>query len=364
MEYPAPVEDRSRPVSYSWNVTAQSDPEAFDRYQDSMRDIYAVDGVDKDARADFISETSGSLFDNGSIARGFSVPQTLRRTAGTVRSSGLDAINIFVLFAPLVGDADGADIRSSAGSIHFRDLSRPSVSRAETIDLVTLMIPRMAAPLWMRDGGVHGLSISPENPMGKLLAGHLCLLAETAPNLTHGEGAAAIEAALLITERAVGRRGPVSPEQMSAIHATVRRQATRYMHQRLLDPRLTVQDIARAAGVSRTTLFRAFAPGGLRRYMLDLRLDRARSALSGRDPRRQTVAEVAYRHGFASAAHFTRLYRERFGHAPGEMAARRLETRVFADGSRSTFRHGLVVNWLRGRNLARPVAAPRVLRSA
>lgn len=358
-----PVDDRSRPVSYSWDVTTQSDPDAFDGYHQSMRDIYDVEGVDPDARAGFVSRTMGSVFDNGSIARGYSVPQTLRRTAGTVRASGLDAINVFVLFAPLVGDADGADIRSSAGSIHFRDLSRPSVSRAEAIDLVTLMIPRIAAPLWMRDGGIHGLAISPDNPMGRLLASHLCLLADTAANLRHDEGAAAVEAALLIAERAVGRHSTATPEQLSAIHATVRHRATRFMRQRLLDPQVTVQDIAAASGVSRTTLFRAFAPGGLRRYMLDLRLDGARAALGGRDPRRQMVAEVAYRHGFASAAHFARLYRERFGHAPGEMAARRLEARALAETPRGAFRHDMVVNWLCGRT-TRGARAPRVLRSA
>lgn len=353
------IDDRSRPVSYAWNVTAQTEPDAFDRYYESMRDIYDVDDVCDDDRAGFISQTSGALFDNGTIARGLSVPQTLRRTAGTIRASGLDAISIFILFAPMVGDADGADVRAPAGSIHFRDLARPSVSRVMAIDLVSLMIPRTVAPLWMRDGGLHGLAISPENPMGRLLAGHLRLLGDTASTLSHAEGAAAIEAALLITERAVGRRSLASPEQLSAIHATVRSQATRYMSRRLLDPELRVQDIAAAAGVSRTTLFRAFAPGGLRRYLLDMRLDSARSSLSGRDPRRQTVAEVAYRHGFASAPHFTRLYRERFGHAPGEMAARRQDTRVMSDGWRSTIRHDLVVNWLRGRG-----PATRVLRSA
>lgn len=360
-----PIEDRSRPVSYSWNITARSNPDAFDRYYDSMRDIYAVDDVDEASRAGFISRTSGSVFDNGSIARGFSGAQTLRRTAGMVRSSGLDAISIFVLYGPLVGDVEGVDVRSGPGSIHFRDLARTSASRLETVDLVSLMIPRMVAPLWMRDGGVHGLTISPENPLGKLLASHLCLLAETASGLTHSEGAAAIEAALLITERAVGRHSPISPEQMSAVHATVRRRATRYMHQRLLDPRLTVQDIVTAAGVSRTTLFRAFAPGGLRRHMLDMRLDRARAALNSRDPRRQTVAEIAYRHGFASAAHFTRLYRERFDHAPGEVAVRRLEPRGVSDGSRSTFRHDLVVDWLRARSGgSRLRIAEKALRSA
>lgn len=361
-----PVEVRGRPVSYAWNVAARSDPDAFERYHHSMRDIYDVDGVADPLS--FTSQTSGTVFDGGSIARGFSVPQILRRTSSTVRASGLDAISIFVLFAPLIGDADGADVRAGSGSVQFRDLARPSVSQLGGLDLVSLMIPRMAAPLWMRDGGLHGLSISPENPMGRLLAGHLCRLADTAAELSHDEGDAAIEAALLIIERAVGRMSTGTPEQLSAIHATVRERAGHYMRQRLLDPAMTVQDIAQAAGVSRTTLFRAFAPGGLRRHMMDLRLDRARSALGSRDPRRQTVAEIAYRHGFASAAHFGRLYRDRFGHAPGEVAVRRLETRVLADGSRTTFRHDMVVNWLRGRSqgvrLPAPVTGQRARRSA
>lgn len=356
------TEDRSRPVSFAWNVTADADPDAFDRYHDSMRDIYDVEEVDAEARAGFISRTSGALFDNGSIARGFSASQTLRRTPATIRSSGLDAISLFVMFAPLVGDADGADVRSAAGAVHFRDFTRPSVSRVTPIDLISLMIPRDLSPLWMRDGGIHGLVIAPENPMGRLLISHLSLLARDAAALTHGEGAAAIEAALLITERAVGRQSPATPEQLSAVHATVRHRATRYIAQRLLDPRLTVQDIAEASAVSRTTLFRAFAPGGLRRYMLDMRLDSARAVLSGRDPRRQTVAEIAYRHGFASASHFTRLYRERFGHPPGEMVARRLDTRGACDTPGSSIRHDLVVSWLRGRPSA--PRRSRVLRSA
>lgn len=343
------AEERSRPISYAWNVSSQSEPDAYDMYRHSMADLYDVEGVAEPHRQGFISQTYGALFENGTVARGLSVPQTLRRTPRTVRASGLDAISIFVLFAPMVGEVEGRDINAPAGSVHFRDLSRPSVAHAHAIDLVNVVVPRMAAPMWMRDGAVHGASISPGHPMGRLLASHLCLLAEGASTMRHDEGAAAIEAALLIAERALGHHSVGTPDQSASIHATVRHQATRYMRARLLDPTLTVQDIVEATGVSRTTLFRAFAPGGLRRHMVNLRLDQARSALNGRDPRRQTVAEVAYRHGFASAAHFGRLYRERFGHAPGEMTGRHVETRSANDLDSATIRHDLVFSWLRGR---------------
>ncbi|RZJ28645.1 MAG: hypothetical protein EON85_08565, partial [Brevundimonas sp.] len=137
-----PAEQRSPPLSYAWDITARSDRHAYDRYAESMRDIYDVEGVDGELRTAFHSRTSGSLFDNGSIARGLSAPQTLRRTPALIRASGLDAFSIFVLFAPLTGDVEGADVRAPAGSIHFRDMARPSVSQVGRIDLISLMIPR------------------------------------------------------------------------------------------------------------------------------------------------------------------------------------------------------------------------------
>lgn len=343
------AEERSRPVSYAWNVSSQSEPDAYDMYRHSMADLYDVEDIAEPDRTNFVSHTYGALFENGTIARGRSVAQTLRRTPRTVRASGLDAISLFVLFAPMVGEVEGANVDTPAGSIHFRDLSRPSVAHAHAIDLVNLVVPRIAAPLWMRDGAVHGATILPSNPLGRLLVSHLCLLSEGALTLRHDEGGAAIEAALLIAERALGRHSLPTPDQAASVHATVRHRASAYMKVRLLDPTLTVQDIVEATGVSRTTLFRAFAPGGLRRHMLNLRLDQARAALNGRDPRRQTVAEVAYRHGFASAAHFGRLYRDRFGHAPGEMTGLKVETQSANDAGGSTIRHDLVFSWLRGR---------------
>ena len=249
------AEERSRPISYAWDVSSRSEPDAYDMYRHSMADLYDVEGVAEPDRQAFVSHTYGALFENGTVARGRSVAQTLRRTPRTVRASGLDAISMFVLFAPMVGDVDGLDVNAPSGTVHFRDLSRPSAAHAHAIDLVNVVVPRMVAPMWMRDGAVHGASIPPSNPMGRLLASHLCLLSEGGSMMRHDEGGAAIEAALLIAERALGRHSEVTADQSASIHATVRHQATGYMKARLLDPTLTVQDIVEATGVSRTTLF-------------------------------------------------------------------------------------------------------------
>ncbi len=76
------------------------------------------------------------------------------------------------------------------------------------------------------------------------------------------------------------------------------------------------EELARTAGVSLRQLerlFRLHLGRSLGEHYLGLRLDRARDLL------RQTtlsVLEIALACGFASASHFSRAYRQRFGHAP------------------------------------------------
>jgi transcriptional regulator GlxA family with amidase domain len=87
------------------------------------------------------------------------------------------------------------------------------------------------------------------------------------------------------------------------------------MERRLEEP-LTRQDLAADAGISLRQLDRLFqAHLGLSvdRFYTGLRLDRARELL------RQTslpVMEIAVATGFASASHFSRSYRDRFGAPP------------------------------------------------
>jgi AraC-like DNA-binding protein len=96
--------------------------------------------------------------------------------------------------------------------------------------------------------------------------------------------------------------------------------AEQYIDQHLAEPDLDAQAVSRAVGVSLRHLNRLFAMRGesVSDCLWRMRLERARAALV--DPRlhRVTVAEIAHRHGFASAAHFARAFRRRFGAPPTE----------------------------------------------
>lgn len=94
--------------------------------------------------------------------------------------------------------------------------------------------------------------------------------------------------------------------------------------------RMTLDDMARAAGIGRYALIRAFTrEKGITpyRYMLTLRIIEARGLLaSGKSP-----AEVAAELGFADQAHFGRVFKDVTGIAPGAYRASRIEVRG-ADG--------------------------------
>jgi AraC-like DNA-binding protein len=88
----------------------------------------------------------------------------------------------------------------------------------------------------------------------------------------------------------------------------------------LSDPRLCAGSVARAVGVTARHLNRAFAVEGttLAQYIQARRLDGARAELAGQTPG-DRIADVAARWGFASQAHFTRLFRARYGRTPSEV---------------------------------------------
>ena len=84
-----------------------------------------------------------------------------------------------------------------------------------------------------------------------------------------------------------------------------------------LDARLTIESLAREAGLSAAHFARAFRETTGRpphRYLLSLRLARARRLL---DAPGAVLSDVALRAGFADQPHFTRLFKREFGVTPG-----------------------------------------------
>lgn len=105
--------------------------------------------------------------------------------------------------------------------------------------------------------------------------------------------------------------------ERSSRNATFR-QACDYVHTHLGEQGLTAAKVGAALGVSARYIYMMFKADGtsFHGYVWNNRLDRARQLLTGPLTRQMRISEVAFMLGFASSAHFSRSYKDRFGHSP------------------------------------------------
>jgi AraC family transcriptional regulator len=120
----------------------------------------------------------------------------------------------------------------------------------------------------------------------------------------------------------VGVHAPIPEPARGGLSATARRRVLELIDAQLADG-VSVAELAREAGLSPTHFARAFKQSVGRaphQYLLAARLERARRML---DIPEASLSDVALRTGFADQAHFTRLFKRRFGVTPGAVLRRR-----------------------------------------
>ncbi|TDD26370.1 helix-turn-helix domain-containing protein [Actinomadura sp. KC06] len=121
---------------------------------------------------------------------------------------------------------------------------------------------------------------------------------------------------LLATERSGGRAAPAAYQTQLIV-------AEDYIERHLHDACLTPGQVAGVMGVSVRHLGRIFESAGTTpsRHILERRLQRAHDDLTAAGASTTTIADIAYRWGFSSQAHFARHFRARFGRTPTETRA-------------------------------------------
>ncbi|MGP4029102.1 helix-turn-helix domain-containing protein [Actinomadura sp. 3N407] len=240
----------------------------------------------------------------------------IERTPRTCRDLPKESV-----FASLVlqGEAvfyhSGGCLTINAGNLILYDTARPYLFGFSTpMRKLLLDIPREMFAERFRSPFLPApiaLSTDHDSPASRALRSLLLGLAkERGPD---GADDLALELlGKLATER-VGDR-PASPTRL--LHLVV---AKDYIERHLHDHGLSSGRIAAALGISVRHLSRVFEPEGLTpaRYVMQRRLTKAKEDLADPTASHTTVAEIAHRHGFADQAHFTRVFRERFGCTPG-----------------------------------------------
>lgn len=161
------------------------------------------------------------------------------------------------------------------------------------------------------------------SPAAQMLAGMLPRIAASADEFPLGE-APRLEAALSSMLAACLLNDEMQPASTRLqLKAARRARVIALVDAALGDPELSPATLARQSGISRSELYRCFAPaGGIARVIQLRRLRRAYAELARADGQ-SSVSRIKETVGFFDSSSFTRAFRREFGCTPSEVLARR-----------------------------------------
>lgn len=316
------VTPRKAGLRFSTDIVAPTGQDGFEAYHDLYAMVADARRLGEAFAVEVTAERLGGmiLFDRRmrSVAHARSPRRVLRNgfdhfTAQLVLGGALE-----------VHTPEGSRI-VGPGEVALIDMNRPMETRADRARVLTLSIPRSEVEAVVHETGrLHGAVVPQDR--ARLLAVFLGSVLDELHR--HGPGdrqrlARATSELLALTlsgqsaqDRSLAGRSEEGGEALRmAAAAACRRRARHYIDAHLA---ATPEAVARAIGVSRSVLYRAFEPsGGVARAIRARRLARLRSLLARPDEIGR-IADLALACGFSSESDGGRAFKAAFGLSPGE----------------------------------------------
>ncbi len=213
----------------------------------------------------------------------------------------------------------GRQERVGAGDLMLNDLTIPyefswsgsggSLALQMTYDVLAL------PPDIVRRGAQR----LPASPLYDLVRTHLAHLHSQADALSADPGAAALGTATVELLRAlIASAAGADTSGRPALAESLLPQVLAYARHHLTETDLTAARIAHAHNISVRALYRLCAQAelSLEQWIIEQRLEGARSTLASPAGRTRTIASVARAWGFTDPSHFTRRFKEAYGVTP------------------------------------------------
>lgn len=250
--------------------------------------------------------------------------QQFLRTPRQVRSDWLDHYLVqYYREGGYVGEVGGEGLEIRPGSVSVLDLAQPLHTHATAAECLSLVVPRdVMAALVPGADQLHGRILAGAG--SRLLGDHLASLERELAHLPAARAPDIASATGLLMAACLRPDAGTVAAARPLVDPLLFVRARRHIDACLDDPRLgepTPAALCRAIGTSRSRLYALFKPrGGVRHYVQGRRLARLHAALA--DPREQaSIMVLAERFGFASHAHASRLFRQRYGYRPSDVRA-------------------------------------------
>lgn len=245
----------------------------------------------------------------------------LARTPEMARADGEDWISLaFQLSGTTVFTLDNGDFVRTAGpgEIIAFDTTRDFKAEASAHEVVTCQISRRAIRQVMQElPSHHGQVI--DGAWGRLLADCMLSLIRQFPDMAASDAPGLSQTLVQLVAACLKAKSDTQARRMNKQTAGIRHRAEVYLKRNLTSPDLNPVSICEALGISKASLYRAFAGSeGVMSYVRKRRLEAIHVLLN--DPREtRGIGAIAYQYGFVSEAHFSRVFRQKFGFSPRDV---------------------------------------------
>lgn len=260
------------------------------------------------------------------LSRVTSTAQHVRRTPAKIARATEDYFLVSIQtkgHGRIVQDGRAADL--SPGDFALYDSTRPyELVFNEPFQQHVLQLPGAVLRGRLRDTSkLTARKVCGDRGAGHLMIGMINALAADIDTLEAASVAAIADSVENILVAGLCSLPGAADPAVSQLTAYHRDQIKAYALRHLRDPELSVTAIAAHLRLSPSTIYRAFAsePISLNAWIWNQRLDGARRDICDPSLAGRTITEIAFGWGFNDAAHFSRIFRARFGCSARELRA-------------------------------------------
>ena len=305
--------------------------------------------LDGDGPSDFKMQSHAWLLGSLTVAAGTLSAIRLARRAAHIAADRRDNYNFLLLTSGRWESAIGpGGLQVDPGEICVVDFATTWSVETTQNNHVMIIVPRHAiAERCPSAPPLHGRRF--EGTAGRMLADHFVSLARLLPMMSARDIPLVEQATLHLLANAVNtlERVDAYPGDDAPAETGIAARVGDYIARNLTVPALSVADISRSLGISRSALYRSFdTAGGIAGHIQRCRLDAAHALIA--DPAdTRSMAAISELFCFSSPAYFSTAFRRAYGYNP--MESRRAFGRGDTPPVASEFQH-----WMRW--LARKVA--------
>lgn len=280
----------------------------------------------------FSGEIATSQIKEASFSRVRGRGYRCARTSRHIRQDSEDVLFVSLqMRGTWSASQDGREVQLWPGDLSCFDSTRPfSGMQSDYFDQFVFQVPR---ELWGRRGGqtehltaraVHG-----NTPMGALVFRTLPQIASVVENVEPASAYRLLEASLELVTAAFGDLISQRESEKSSGRVALLYRAKMLIEERLHDPELNTEKVARTLRISLRYLQELFKgeQTTVSNWIWERRLERSRCSLSDPLLANKSVSQIAFDCGFSNFSHFSNRFRAAFAMTPSEFRRERLVDR-------------------------------------